>query len=884
MKGSEIRKRFLEYFKERGHTVLPSSPLVPRNDPTLLFTNAGMVQFKDIFTGEKPRAVPRAVTSQKCMRAGGKHNDLENVGRTARHLTFFEMLGNFSFGDYFKEEAIDLAWDFLVRELGLPQDRLWVSVFQDDDHAFRIWRDKVQVSADRVLRLGEESNFWAMGDTGPCGPCSEIYVDQGNDVGCGRPECSPGCDCDRFLEIWNLVFMQYIRDGSGTLTPLPKPSIDTGMGLERITAVLQGVKTNYDTDLFQGIISGICDLTGKAYGSGHESNTSTRVIADHIRALTFLIAEGTLPSNEGRGYVLRRILRRAARHGKLLGLNEPFLFRLAGIVVDEMKEAFPELVRARDHVAAVVLNEEERFLNTLDQGLSILVDLMQKLIQQGKTLIPGNEIFKLYDTYGFPLDLTQDIASEKGLSLDEAGFREEMERQRDRARASWKGSEEKGIDPLFKSLSETCKTAFVGYDRTESESGVLSLILEGALKESVQSEVEVDLMLDATPFYPESGGQTGDQGNLEWDGGSAEVLRTWKPAEGLIVHRARVLQGFLKTGQKVSCRVDPDKRKSTAHNHTATHILHAVLRHVLGDHVKQAGSLVETGRLRFDFTHFAPVHARELERIEQLANEWIWRNVPVETEVKPLNEAISGGATALFGEKYGSEVRVVSIPELSMELCGGTHVHATGEIGLFKIQHEGGIAAGVRRIEAVTGAQAYEYFKGLEGEIRSLSDMVKESPGRIAPKVEKTLKERKDLLQEIGSLKRELAELRGGDIIELIRDIDGVKVLSHRVDQLSPEELREHADRLRERVGSGVVVAGSENKGKVALIAMVSKDLTRRIHAGNLIKEVARITGGGGGGRPDMAQAGGTDASKLDDALNKVFDLVREQMTAAGKS
>lgn len=884
MKGSEIRRRFLRYFEDHGHTVLPSSPLVPRNDPTLLFTNAGMVQFKDIFTGEKPRAVPRAATSQKCMRAGGKHNDLENVGRTARHLTFFEMLGNFSFGDYFKEEAIDLAWDFLVRELGLPKDRLWVSVFQDDDQAFRIWRDKVQVPADRILRLGEESNFWAMGDTGPCGPCSEIYVDQGNDVGCGRPECSPGCDCDRFLEIWNLVFMQYTRDGSGTLTPLPKPSIDTGMGLERITAVLQGVKTNYDTDLFQGIIQAISDLTGKPYGSGHTWNTSIRVIADHIRALTFLIAEGTLPSNEGRGYVLRRVLRRAARHGKLLGLNEPFLFRLAGTVVDEMKEAFPELLRARDHVAAVVLNEEERFLNTLDQGLSILGDLMQKLIQQGKTLIPGNEIFKLYDTYGFPLDLTQDIASEKGLSLDEAGFREEMERQRERARASWKGSEEKGIDPLFKSLSETCKTAFVGYDRTESESGVLSLILGGAIKESVQSEVEVDLVLDATPFYPESGGQTGDQGSLDWDGGSAEVLRTWRPAEGLIVHRARVLQGSLKAGQKVSCRVDPDKRKSTAHNHTATHILHAVLRHVLGDHVKQAGSLVETGRLRFDFTHFAPVHTRELERIEQLANEWIWRNAPVETEVKPLNEAISGGATALFGEKYGSEVRVVSIPELSMELCGGTHVHATGEIGLFKIQHEGGIAAGVRRIEAVTGAQAYEYFKGLEGEIRSLSDMVKESPGRIAPKVEKTLKERKDLLQEIGSLKRELAELRGGDIIELIRDIDGVKVLSHRVDQLSPEELREHADRLRERVGSGVVVAGSENKGKVALIAMVSKDLTRRIHAGNLIKEVARITGGGGGGRPDMAQAGGTDASKLDDALNKVFDLVREQMTAAGKS
>ncbi len=881
MKGSEIRRRFLRYFEDHGHTVLPSSPLVPRNDPTLLFTNAGMVQFKDIFTGEKPRTVPRAATSQKCMRAGGKHNDLENVGRTARHLTFFEMLGNFSFGDYFKEEAIGFAWDFLVREMGLPKERLWVSVFKDDDDAFRIWKDKIQVPADRVLRLGEESNFWAMGDTGPCGPCSEIYVDQGKEVSCGRPGCSPGCDCDRFLEVWNLVFMQYTRDETGTLTPLPKPSIDTGMGLERITAVLQGVKTNYDTDLFQGIIGGIGDLTGKAYGSDHAWDTSTRVIADHIRALTFLIAEGTLPSNEGRGYVLRRILRRAARHGKLLGLNEPFLYRLAGTVVDEMKEAFPDLLRARDHVAVVVLNEEERFLNTLDQGLSILGDLIHKLTQQGKILIPGKEIFKLYDTYGFPLDLTQDIASEKGLSLDEPGFHEEMERQRERARASWKGSEEKGIDPVFKSLSETCKSAFVGYDRTESESGVLSLIREGALKESVQAGEELDIVVDSTPFYPESGGQIGDRGSLDWDGGSAEVLRTWRPAEGLIVHRVRILQGSLKRGQKVWCRVDPGKRASTAHNHTATHILQAVLRHVLGDHVKQAGSLVEPDRLRFDFTHFAPVHARELERIEQLTNEWIWRNTPVETEVKPLNEAISGGAMALFGEKYGSRVRVVSIPELSSELCGGTHVHATGEIGLFKVQHEGGIAAGVRRIEAVTGIKAYEYFKNLEDEIRSLSEIVKESPGRIAPKVEKTLKERKDLLQELGSLKRELAELRGGDIIEQIRDVEGVKVLSHRADHLSAEELREHADRLRDRVGSGVVVAGSENKGKVALIAMVTKDLTRRIHAGNLIKEVARITGGGGGGRPDMAQAGGTDASKLDDALDKVFDLVREQITSA---
>lgn len=883
MKGFEIRRRFLKYFEERGHTLFPSSPLIPRNDPTLLFTNAGMVQFKDIFTGEKPRSVPRAATSQKCMRAGGKHNDLENVGHTARHQTFFEMLGNFSFGDYFKEEAIGFAWDFLVRELGLPKERLWVSVFKDDEDAFGIWRNRIGIPAERVLKLGEESNFWAMGDTGPCGPCSEIYVDQGDDAGCGRPGCRPGCDCDRFLEVWNLVFMQYRKDESGILTPLPKPSIDTGMGLERITAVLQGVKTNYDTDLFQGIIGGICDLTGKAYGQDHACDTSTRVIADHIRALTFLIAEGILPSNEGRGYVLRRILRRAARHGKLLGLNEPFLYRLAGTVVDEMKQAFPDLLRARDHAASVVKNEEERFQNTLDQGLSILHDLIQKLTKQGKTLIPGKEIFKLYDTYGFPLDLTQDIAKDLGLSVDEAGFHEEMARQRERARASWKGSEEKGILPAFKSLSETCKTLFVGYDRIESESGVLSLIRDGVIKESVQAGEEIDMVLDSTPFYAESGGQVGDQGSLDWDGGSVEVIRTWRPAEGLIVHRVRVLQGSLKRGQKVSCRVDPGKRASAAHNHTATHILHAVLRHVLGDHVKQAGSLVEPERLRFDFTHFAPVHPRELERIEQLANEWIFRNAPVETEVEPLNEAISGGATALFGEKYGSEVRVVSIPELSKELCGGTHVQATGEIGLFKIRHEGGIAAGVRRIEAVTGIQAYEYFKSLEDEIRSLSEIVKESPGRIAPKVGKNLKERKDLLCEIGSLKRELAELRGGDIIDQIREVDGVKVLSHRADHLSPEELREHADRLRDRVGSGVVVAGSENKGKVALIAMVTNDLTRKIHAGNLIKEVARITGGGGGGRPDMAQAGGTDASKLDEALNKVFDLVHEQMTVTGK-
>ncbi len=884
MKGSEIRRRFLEYFEKNDHKILPSSPLVPRNDPTLLFTNAGMVQFKDIFTGEKPRTAPRAVTSQKCMRAGGKHNDLENVGRTSRHQTFFEMLGNFSYGDYFKEEAIHFAWDFLVREMELPKDRLWVSVYQEDDEAYNIWKDKIGVPVERILRLGEEDNFWAMGDTGPCGPCSEIHVDQGDKIGCGRPDCSPACDCDRFLEVWNLVFMQYERDKKGVMTPLPSPSIDTGMGLERIAAVTQGVTSNYDTDLFQEIISNICDLSDKAYGKNGSSDTSIRVIADHIRALTFLIADGVLPSNEGRGYVLRRILRRAARHGKLLGMDDPFLYRLSGTVVDEMKEAYPDLIRARDHVAAVILNEEERFLHTLDQGLSILNDLMEKLTQQGAGTIPGNEVFKLYDTYGFPLDLTQDIAEEKGLTLDEEGFREEMRLQRERARSFWKGSEEKGVDPVYKSLAEKHKTTFVGYKKTECESEVLALIQEKSLEKHCKTGDEIDVVLQTTPFYAESGGQVGDCGTLTWEEGTAEVTGTWRPAEELIVHRVRILQGSLDVGRKVTAQVDTAKRKSTANNHTATHILQAVLRQVLGDHVKQAGSMVAPDRLRFDFTHFAQIQPRELERIERLSNEWIWRNEPVSTEIKPLDQAVSEGAIALFGEKYGKEVRMVSIPDLSKELCGGTHVHATGDIGLFKIQHEGGIAAGVRRIEAVTGSQAYEYFKGVENNLLTLSEIVKGSPDQVVSKVEKALQERKRLLQEVGALKQELTDQKLEDLSDLTHDVDGIKVLSQRADNLSPEELREYADRLRDRLGSGVVVAGSENRGKVGLIAMVTKDLTRKVHAGNLIKEVARITGGGGGGRPDMAQAGGKDPSKLDDALKKVLDIVRKQMSSVGKS
>jgi alanyl-tRNA synthetase len=878
MTGSEIRARFLDYFERHDHKVLPSSPLIPRDDPTLLFTNAGMVQFKDIFTGEKPRTVARAATSQKCVRAGGKHNDLENVGRTARHQTFFEMLGNFSFGDYFKVQAIELAWDFLVGELKLPKERLWVSVFREDDEAYDIWKEKIRVPEDRILRMGEKDNFWAMGDTGPCGPCSEIHIDQGEDVGCGRSDCGPECDCDRYLEIWNLVFMQFSRDASGEMTPLPAPSIDTGMGLERVAAVVQGVKSNYDTDLFQGIIKAFCEMSDKAYGTGEASDTSIRVIADHIRALTFLLSDGVLPSNEGRGYVLRRILRRAARHGKLLEMDGPFLYRLSGTVVDEMKEAYPELLHARDHVSAVILNEEERFLNTLDQGLAILNDLIESLAGKKETVLPGKEIFKLYDTFGFPLDLTKDIVEEKGLTLDEAGFDQEMRQQRERARASWKGSEGKGVDPLFKALSTEYVSDFVGYGRTACDADVLVLVKGGARADAAEAGEEVSVVLDKTPFYAESGGQVGDRGTLEWSGGAAEVLETVSPAGELILHRCRVEQGTLRKGDKVQARVDQRRRESTAFNHTATHIIHAVLRQVLGDHVKQAGSLVAPDRLRFDFTHFAALKPRELERIESLSNEWIWRNVPVETAVKPLDEAVADGAMALFGEKYGDSVRMVQIPELSKELCGGTHVHATGDIGLVKITHEGGIAAGVRRIEAVTARSAYECLKGYETELLNVSEIVKGSPGQIAPKVEKVLKEKKELLHEVGSLKREIAELRGGDIADQIREVDGIRILSQRMDRLSPDELRTYADKLKGQIQSGVVVAGSENEGKVAFVVMVTPDVAGKVHAGKLVKAVAQITGGGGGGRPDMAQAGGKDASKLDDALQQVMELVQQQL------
>ncbi|NOY53325.1 MAG: alanine--tRNA ligase [Deltaproteobacteria bacterium] len=882
MKGSEIRSLFLDYFEKKGHKILSSSSLIPRDDPTLLFTNAGMVQFKDIFTGEKKRTVPTAATSQKCMRAGGKHNDLENVGRTARHQTFFEMLGNFSFGDYFKEEAIPLAWKFLTGELSLPTERLWVSVYHEDEEAFRIWKEKMHVPEERILRLGEKDNFWAMGDIGPCGPCSEIHIDQGEGIGCGRSGCNVECDCDRFLEIWNLVFMQYSRDAAGQLTPLPKPSIDTGMGLERITAVVQGVTSNYDTDLFSGIIEAICSIAGVRYGTGQDSDTSIRVIADHIRALTFLIADGVLPSNEGRGYVLRRVLRRAARHGKLLNVEGPFLYRLSATVVDEMRGGYPELVPAREHVAAVILNEEERFLHTLDQGLALLNEEIDKLARSGETILAGEEVFKLYDTYGFPLDLTRDILGEKGLSLDETGFHKAMNRQRERARSSWKGGGEKGVDPLFKGLSEKFSTSFVGYERIEAVATVVALIQEGKVVEAVSKGEEALAVLDVTPFYAESGGQVGDQGRIEWEGGSAVVHETRRPAGEMIVHAVRVEEGKLQTRQAVTAKVDSEVRRKTADNHTATHILQAVLRRVLGDHVKQAGSLVAPDRLRFDFTHFTQVGPRELERIEQLANEWIRRDAPVQKEVKPLNEALDEGVTALFGEKYGDEVRVISIPGLSKELCGGTHIDRTGEIGLFKIVHEGGIAAGVRRIEAVTADSAYRSFKSSESELLSLAEMVRGAPGEIVSKVEKILRDRKALTAEVAALKRELAAAKGGDLDEDVQEVEGIRILSRRMDRLSIEELRDFADQARDKIGSGVIVAGSANDGKVALVAMVSRDLTGKVHAGNLIREVAKVTGGGGGGRPDMAQAGGKDPSRLDEALSMVADLVRQQVGPAG--
>jgi alanyl-tRNA synthetase len=876
--GKEIRKAFLDYFKEAGHEVVKSASLIPRDDPTLLFTNAGMVPFKRVFLGEEKRGYVRAASSQKCVRAGGKHNDLENVGRTARHHTFFEMLGNFSFGDYFKAEAIRFAWDLLTRVYGLPADKLYASVYERDDEAYRLWQQVVSLPTDRIVRLGEKDNFWSMGETGPCGPCSEIIIDQGPAFGCGQAACAPGCDCDRYLELWNLVFMQFNRDASGTLTPLPKPSIDTGMGLERITAVKQGVPNNFASDLFGPIIQTIEELSGIRIGQQETTDVSIKVIADHSRALAFLMADGALPSNEGRGYVIRRILRRAARHGKVLGLDKPFLYRMTQVVAETMGDVYPEVRENLPLTVQVVQKEEERFLETLDFGLKLLYEEIDRLRQQGEQRVPGALIFKLYDTYGFPLDIIQDIARDQELTVDEPGFESHMARQREMSRQSWKGSGEKELQEVYRRLmARDLKTEFVGYQDLETSGSVLALILNGEEVAAAQAPAEVEVITAATPFYAESGGQVGDQGTITGNQGWLIVEETWALPNKTILHRGKIREGALSVGEAVSLSVAADWRTPTARNHSATHLLHGALRRVLGEHIKQAGSLVTPKRLRFDFTCFSAPSRDELRRVEDLVNDVIRQNLAIGTEVTDFDQAVAGGAMALFEEKYGDQVRLVRMGDFSRELCGGTHTGRTGDIGFFKIFSEGSVAAGVRRIEALTGPEALAEVHLREDQIQALADLLKTGPEDLNQRVEKLLGQQKDLERTIARLNKTLMTGSGVDgILAKTREVGGVKILAALAPTGEAKELRDLADSLRDLLGSGIVILGGVQDEKALLVTVVTKDLLPRFHAGKIIQRIAQAVGGKGGGRPDMAQAGGTKPELLEQALAGVYEWIGE--------
>jgi len=867
--AQDLRQAFSRYFEQHGHQAVPSASLIPQADPTLLFTNAGMNQFKRVFLGEEKRAYTRAVSVQKCLRAGGKHNDLENVGYTRRHHTFFEMLGNFSFGDYFKEDAIKFGWEFLTQTVGLEKSRLWVTVFKEDDDAEQLWK-KMGVPPSRILRCDEKDNFWQMGDTGPCGPCSEIHFDQGPAV---PGEDRPNGEGDRVIEIWNLVFMQFNRDTSGTLHALPKPSIDTGMGLERLTAVAQGVYSNYDSDLFMPLLAAIAKRAGTEYGRKEEADRSMRVVADHLRAITFLMTDGILPSNEGRGYVLRRILRRAARHGRLLGIVEPFLHELSATVVEQMGGAYSELRSAAGTVAEATRGEEERFIATLDQGLPILNDMIAKTLSAGRKVLPGPEVFKLYDTYGFPMDLITEACREQSMTVDEEGFDTAIEEQRNRARKTG-GFEQESTRPAVAELADRLgATRFVGYDQLEHDS-ILQAILkhDRIVKEAVEGD-EVEVALDVTPFYAEGGGQAGDRGLLVGSEGRMDVHDTTRPAPSLILHKGKVTKGRIREGEPLHLTVNRTTRQDAARNHTATHLVHAALRDLLGPHVKQYGSLVAPNRLRFDFAHFRPLSSRDIDEIETMVNSEIRKNETVRTEVMSIQDAVAKGALAFFGDKYGEQVRVVSVESFSKELCGGTHCRHTGEIGLFRIVSETGVAAGVRRIEAQTGSGAMAMVKKLEADVRELSELLKAGQSELVSKTRKIMAQLKDKERELEELKLKMAS--GSAVASNAKTIAGVPVHVQRTDGLDMNGMRALADQLRDKLKSGVVALGAAMEdGKVSLLVVVTKDLAGKIKAGELVKVMAAEVGGTGGGRPEMAQAGGKDASKLDAALEKVFGLV----------
>jgi alanyl-tRNA synthetase len=886
MTGSEIREAFLRYFERNGHTRVRSSPLVPADDPTLLFTNAGMVQFKRVFLGDERRDYVRATTCQKCVRAGGKHNDLENVGHTARHHTFFEMLGNFSFGDYFKAEAIAFAWELITRDLGIDRRRLLATVYTDDDDAFALWRKIAGLDDRAILRLGEKDNFWAMGDTGPCGPCSELHFHQGDHLPCaevaaGRSCLGPACECDRWLEIWNLVFMQFNRDASGRMTPLPRPSIDTGMGLERMAAVLQGQLSSWETDLFAPLIARVSELAGRRYGGGEADDVSMRVIADHGRTATFLIADGVTPSNEWRGYVLRRIMRRAMRHGRMLGLTEPFLWKTVGWVGDVMGQAYPEVVAERARIEDAVRSEEERFAETLDGGMRRIEEYLGTQGGEGRgRAVDGSFLFKLYDTYGFPRDLAEDVLRERGwvaTDATERAWTEEMEAQRDRARAgaAFEAGEESEAAAVFQRLSaEIPPVEFVGYETLTTPARILVLV-RGVqrVREATEGD-EVEMILDRTPAYAESGGQVGDTGTLVGRQGRGEIVDTYYRGAKLIVHRVKVRAGGFHDNEDVAVAVETPRRLGLRQHHTGTHLLHAALRRVLGTHVSQAGSLVAPDHLRFDFSHGGSVKDREVEQIEELVNEQVQANTPVTHAVMNLKEALASGAVALFGEKYGDRVRVVRIGDFSTELCGGTHLDATGQIGFFKVDTEGAVAAGVRRIEAVAGTAAVEAVVRQQRVLREIGDILKIAPPEAPQRLRKLLDEQRALERQLEELEARLAHSKADELVAGARQVNGVAVVAGRIDGLDPDGLRAVADRLRDRLGSGIVCVGSVADGRVNLVAAVTRDLTRRFHAGKLVQEVARAVGGSGGGRPDLAQAGGKEPARLDSALDGVYDAV----------
>ncbi len=862
--SAEIRQGFLDFFHQKGHEIVPSSSLVPANDPTLLFTNAGMVQFKDVFLGQETRHYSRAVTTQRCVRAGGKHNDLENVGYTARHHTFFEMLGNFSFGDYFKQEAIQYAWEFLTDVLKLPPEKLWVTVFEEDDEAASIWLDDIGVDPARLSRIGAKDNFWSMGDTGPCGPCSEIFYDHGEAVA-GGPPGSPDEDGDRYIEIWNLVFMQYNRAQDGSLTPLPRPSVDTGMGLERLAAVLQGVHNNYEIDLFQNLISAIQTLAG----TSDRTHTSLRVIADHIRSCAFMITDGVHPANEGRGYVLRRIIRRAIRHGHKLGLTDVFFYKLVAPLVTEMGDAFPELVQAQSFVERTLKQEEERFSDTLDNGLKILEHAIDTMADKE---IPGDVIFQLYDTYGFPIDLTADIARERGLTLDIAGFEREMEAQRDRARnaSQFKAG-------VAETLSLDGETEFCGYEHLTQQAVVTGILVNNAHVDQIHEGEEGILILDQTPFYAESGGQVGDTGQIATDTANFAVTDTQKQGH-VFTHIGRCEHGQIRVGETITAHVNESDRKAIALNHSATHLLHAALRHILGDHVTQKGSLVNAERLRFDFSHFEPVSAQQRLEIERLVNAQIRLNYPVNTQIMSLDEAKNAGAMALFGEKYDSQVRVLKMGDFSTELCGGTHAKRTGDIGLFKIISETGTASGVRRIEAVTGQMALDTIAQMESQLTAMADLLKTQPDKLIDKTTQLIQSNKQLEKELASMKTKLASRTGQDLAQSAQDIAGVKVLATALDGADVKTLRDTVDQLKNKLGTAVILLASVDNEKVTLIAGVTKNITDQIKAGELVSHVAQQIGGKGGGRADMAQGGGNQPENLNSALASVEHVIRSKL------